>query len=297
MVNSFLTLHGVLHPFNNVSCRDEEYIWLRKDGVDEVIQGLPAVRISGEPTGVHKHREGRPVGKVMPEEVVEQEIVGGLLGAIVVASVDHGANGRRLLLVLVVNHRHFPKTRMRILGAGSNLALLGRLVIERVWPNWRVVLGSRQAGIVEHATTAHSFKHKITAWLQVRSAESFDILGPNLAENLQRLLHAANLLRPPVDVGLFESGRRFVSDGMIGDFVAFGVKLLREPVIVPLVSYVKCAADGTTVRVDAVGTEQILVKLMNIGIDAIVECKHDKLWNGFGGKIVGDFSSRAKAVW
>ena len=58
-------------------------------------------------------------------------------------------------------------------------------------------LTSRQAGIVEHATTAHSFKHEITAWLQVRSAESFDILGPNLSENLQRLLHAANLLRPP----------------------------------------------------------------------------------------------------
>ena len=47
---------------------------------------------------------------------------------------------------------------------------------------------------------------------------------------------------------------------MIGDFMTFRVKLLGEPVIVPLVSYVKCAADGTAVWVDAIGTEQLLVE-------------------------------------
>ena len=36
---------------------------------------------------------------------------------------------------------------------------------------------------------------------------------------------------------------------------------------------------------------------MNVGIDAIIESQHDKLGNGFRGKIVGDFGSRAKAVW
>ena len=47
---------------------------------------------------------------------------------------------------------------------------------------------------------------------------------------------------------------------MIGDFMTFRVKLLGEPVIVPLVSYVKCAADGTTVWVDAIATKQLLVE-------------------------------------
>ena len=90
---------------------------------------------------MHEHGEGRPVGEVMPEEVVEKQIVGRLFGAVVVASIDHRANGRRLLLVLVINHRHFPKTRMRVLRAGTDLAFLSRLVFQRVRPDGRIVFG------------------------------------------------------------------------------------------------------------------------------------------------------------
>ena len=114
-------------------------MWQSKQcGIEPLIS---PVRARGEPARVHEHWERRPVGEIMPEEVVEKQIVSRLLGAVVVASIDHGADGRRLLLVLIIHHRHFPKTRMRVLGAGTDLAFLSRLVIQRVWPDGRIVLG------------------------------------------------------------------------------------------------------------------------------------------------------------
>ena len=111
---------------------------------------------------MHEHWERRPVGEIMPEEVVEKQIVSRLLGAVVVASIDHGADGRRLLLVLIIHHRHFPKTRMRVLGAGTDLALLSRLVIQRVWPDGRIVLGWKDArGIRKQIKQRQRFYVKI----------------------------------------------------------------------------------------------------------------------------------------
>ena len=46
---------------------------------------------------------------------------------------------------------------------------------------------------------------------------------------------------------------------MIGDFVTFGVKLLGQPIVVPLVSYVKSTADRTPVGVLSV-LEKLVVK-------------------------------------
>ena len=82
------------------------------------------VGIGGEPSSVHEHGERRPVGQIMTEEVVEKKVVGRLLRAVVMTGIDHGADGRRLLFVVIVNHGDFPKTRVGIRRAGSDLAFL-----------------------------------------------------------------------------------------------------------------------------------------------------------------------------
>ena len=79
----------------------------------------------------------------MAKEVVQEEIIGRLLGAVVVASIHHGAHGRRLLHVVIVNHRHFPQTFMLIFRAWRDFASLVRFEVERVRPHGRVALSWR----------------------------------------------------------------------------------------------------------------------------------------------------------
>ena len=96
------------------------------------------VRINSKPSSVHEHGEGSPVGEIMAKEIVQEQIVGRLLGPIVVTSINHGADGRRLGLVLVVRHWHFPNTRVGMFGTGTNLAILRGLIIQSVGKQWRI---------------------------------------------------------------------------------------------------------------------------------------------------------------
>ena len=89
---------------------------------------------------MHEHGEWRPVGNVMSEEVIHEKIKRRVSGSVVVAGVDHGADAGRNFLVDVVDHRHLPKALVRILGTRSDLAFLGRFVVERVGPQGWVIL-------------------------------------------------------------------------------------------------------------------------------------------------------------
>ena len=102
---------------------------------------ISPVGVDRKPAGVHEHGERSSVGEVMTEEVVQQQVVGGLLGAVVTTRVDHGAMRGRILLIVIIHHGHFPHALVRILWAGMNLALLRRLVVQRVRPEGRVALG------------------------------------------------------------------------------------------------------------------------------------------------------------
>jgi len=109
----------------------------------EWFQSRPTVRVDGEPPSVHEHREWRSVGQVMAKEVLEQEVEGAFFGPVIVTSVDHGAASGRILLVIPINHRHFPHARVRVLGARIDLASLGGLVVQSVRPHGRLVLTGR----------------------------------------------------------------------------------------------------------------------------------------------------------
>jgi len=287
---------GVFNPFEDVSDRNKIHVGESKKHVDKIVERLPAVRIDGKPSGMHEHGERRPVGDVMAEEVIHEKIERGFPGPVVVASIDHGADAGRNFLVVVVDHRHLPKAFVRILGTRSDLAFLGRFEVERVGPHRRVVLGSGETSVIHHAALAHGFEHKIAAGLQVRSAESLDVVGPNLTENLQDLFHPADLLHPSVDFRLLEGLGRFVSDGVVGDFVSRRVQLLRQPIIIPLVGHEESPADRTSVRVTPPLREQLFVEAVDVGIDAVVESKHDELGDILRLKSLWRLCSGAKAV-
>merc|ERR1712136_514969 len=101
--------------------------------------------------------------------------------SVVVTSIHHGTNP--VNSVVVVDHGHLPEARMGILRTGTDLAFLGRLVIESIRPHGRVVFSCGHAGLVSDAAFGHGLKHLVTPHLKVRSTEAPNIIFPDLTKD------------------------------------------------------------------------------------------------------------------
>ena len=72
-------------------------------------------------------------------------------------------------------------------------------------------------------------------------------------------VHWMRLIHEPVNVSLLECPGSLVSDGMIGNLVAFRVKLFRQPIIVPFMSNVEGTTNRAAIRIGAI-RKQLFVK-------------------------------------
>merc|ERR1712243_500791 len=84
-IDFIFTRDGILHPFNDIRNRHKVDVRLRQNRVNEIVERLPAVGVSGKPSGVHEHGERSAVSEVMTKEVVQKQVVSRLLGAVVMA--------------------------------------------------------------------------------------------------------------------------------------------------------------------------------------------------------------------
>ena len=82
-----------------------------------------------EEVGMDEDGKRRFVGVVVPQEVVDEHLEDGLEGSSMIALLVVRHRAKTAGNVRVINHRHFPQSRIRLCGAGADhtFLVLGRV--------------------------------------------------------------------------------------------------------------------------------------------------------------------------
>ena len=178
---------------------------------------------------------------------------------------------------------------MGLLGARLNGAGMGHFVLQGVGPA-RGADG--HARIVIESVSVQHVEHGVASDGQERRSHALDVSRIDSGVPNQHLGLPDDLVGPFL---LVEVGAVAVSDGVRGDFVAVGVKVLDLGVVSPFVRDVKGGLDGASVGVVPL-LEELLEELLVEVVDGVVEGQEDELGDILRGKTAGDVVAAAVTI-
>ena len=300
---------GVLDPLDDLGLGDEVNLGvILQNLVDPVEESIQELWVVLQPRGMVEKTKRSSVLVEMSVEVVSEEVVELITGSDVGAGVHHGAPGEFLVDGGVLPPVQLVDDDLPD-GQGPGGAVLqvtvapvGHSEVESVRPQWRVLQGSRDGGVVEETLFLHHGELVVPTNPEERRSQTDNGVVSDVGELLSDQPGAGHLSGPLVNAGFGpESLVDVVSDGVGCDLMAQSVYVTHSRVVGVLMRDVESSLDVATVWILPLLVEDLGVEVNVVVVDGVVEGDGDHLRNSVAGTTIrtetpGDLGTVVTAV-